>query len=367
MRLGFVVYGGLETRTGGFRYDRRLLAALRERGYTVDVVELPWRQYPAGLLEGAAGRPQSRIAEVLDGTVDAVLQDELAHPSLVGCNGRLRTHVDGPLVSVVHHLRRSEPHPRVLDRFYRAVERRYLHTVDGAVCNSRATRTAVRELASPECLVAPPAGDRFDPALTDSFIKRRARDGPLRVVHVGRVVPRKGVDTLLEALGAVDDCELTVVGDVTTDRRYAARVRRLADRLGITDRVTFTGEVADDELASIFRRSHAVAIPSRHEGFGIAYLEGMSFGLPAIASTAGGANEIVTDGETGVLVAPDDSGAVAEALRALARDRDRLARMGRAARRRYERQPGWDETAAAVDAFVRRLRETDTEGGGKHE
>lgn len=362
MRLGFVVYGDIGTRTGGFRYDRRLVATLRERGDAVEVVELPWRRYPAGLLAGAAGRPRARVARALDGPVDALLQDELAHPSLVGCNGRLREHVDGPLVAVVHHLRSSEPHPAPLTRLYRAVERRYLAGVDGAVCTSRATRTAVRAVASPAHVVAPPAGDRFDPDLDDGFVERRARDDPLRLVHVGSVVPRKGVDTLLDAVATVEGCALTVVGSLTTDRLYAARVRRQARRLGIADRVTFTGEIPDDDLAAVLRRSHAVAMPSRHEGFGIAYLEGMGFGLPAVATTAGGASEVVTDGETGFLVEPDDPGAVAEAVRTLARDRDRLARMGRAARRRYERQPDWDETVTAVEAFLRRLMEANGDG-----
>lgn len=352
MRLGFVVCGDIDTRTGGFRYDRRLVVALRERGADVEVVELPWRRYPAGLLAGAAGRPHARLGRETAGPVDALLQDELAHPSLVGCNGRVRTHVDGPVVAVVHHLLSSEPRPAPLARFYRAVERRYLAGVDGAVCTSRATRRSVRAVASAPCVVAPPAGDRFDPRIDEELVERRANEEPFRLVHVGSVVRRKGVDTLLAAVAAVDGCELTVVGSLTTDRAYARTVRRRARRLGIADRVTFTGEIPDEELAPILRRSHAIALPSRHEGFGIAYLEGMSFGLPAIATTAGGANEIVTDGETGFLVEPDDADAVAEAVRTLVRDRDRLVRMGRAARKRYERQPDWDATAATVESFL---------------
>jgi alcohol dehydrogenase len=99
-------------------------------------------------------------------------------------------------------------------------------------------------------------------------------------------------------------------------------------------------------LGGEYHRSH-VRMQSNYEGFGIVYLEGMSFGLPTVASRAGGATDIVTDGETGVLIDPDDVAAVAAALTRLA-DADQLATMGRAARRRYERHPGWEETGARV-------------------
>lgn len=353
MHIGFVVYGDVTTRTGGFRYDRRLAAALRDQGNTVEFVELPWRRYLAGLLAGAAGRPVRRVVQAVGGSVDALLQDELAHPSLVGCTGRVRNRVDAPVVAVVHHLKSSEPNRTPVASIYRAVERRYLHGIDGAICTSGATRRAVRALASPPCVVAPPAGDRFDPDIDDEVITHRAREEPLRLVHVGAVVPRKGVDILLEAVARVEGCELTVVGSLTTDRGYAARVTGQARRLDIADRVTFTGEISDDDLAAILRRSHALAMPSHHEGFGIAYLDGMGFGLPAIATTAGGADEVVTDGETGVLVPPGDAAAVAEAVHGLAADRARLARMGRAAGSRFEQQPDWADAAATVSTFLR--------------
>lgn len=357
MRLGFVVYGDVETRTGGFRYDRRLATALRERGHVVEFVELPWRSYPTGLLDGAIGRPLDHVERGLEGPVDALLQDELAHPSLVGCNGRLRNYVDGPLIAVVHHLRSSENRSGPLTRFYRAVERRYLTGIDGAICNSVATERAVRAVASLPCFVAPPAGDRFDPDLDDDYVKRRAPEDPFRLAFVGHVTPRKGVDTLVEAVGTVEACNLTIAGSLTTDRSYAERIRRRSDKLGIADSVTFAGEVSDAELGAILRNSHAVAVPSRHEGYGIAYLEGMSFGLPAIATTAGGASEIITDGKTGFLVEPDDPDAVAEAIRSLTHDRSRLARMGKAARRRFERQPDWSGVATGVEEYLRRLKE----------
>ena len=350
MRVGLTLYGSLDERSGGFRYDRKLVEGLRRAGDTVEVVELPWRSYPRGLLDSA--RP--RFRERLRVDVDVMLQDELAHPSLVGHNRDLPY----PVVAVVHHLRASEG--RRLTPLYRAVERRYLASVDGVVCNSAATRDAVAALGVDPAasVVAPPAGDRFDPAIDDADIAARAQSlggesadadpEPLRVAFVGNLAPRKGLDTLVEGVARADAAvDLTVVGR-TVDEGHVADVRRAVRTHGLESRVRFAGRLSDADLADVLRESHVLAVPSRYEGFGIVYLEGMSFGLPAVASRAGGAVETVADGETGVLVDPDDPDAVARALDGFAADPDRLVEMGRAARRRYERHPGWPESTARV-------------------
>lgn len=351
MNVALVLYGGLDERSGGFRYDRRLVEGLRAAGDTVDVVELPWRAYWRGLLDSATGRLRDRFP---DG-VDVLLEDELAHPSLLRVNRTLPY----PVVSIVHHLRASEP--RRLSPVYRAIEARYLDTVDAVVCNSTTTRSTVTDAGVPSdaTVVAPPAGDRFDPDVSASTIARRARRDPFTVTFVGNIERRKGLDTLVEGLARADEpCDLTAVGR-PVDGSYVATVRDQIRDAGLADRVELAGELTDSALASVLRESHLLAVPSRYEGFGIVYLEGMSFGLPAIATNAGGAADVVTDGETGVVVDPADPAAVGTALTALARDRERLATMGLAARRRYERHPDWSETTARVRSLL-----TDVAGPG---
>lgn len=350
MRVGMTLYGSLEERSGGFRYDRILLEHLRRAGHSVEPIELPWREYHRGLLDNASRGIRAR----LDVDVDVMLQDELAHPSLVYTNRRLPY----PIVSIVHHLRASER--RRLSPLYRAIEQQYLGTVDGVVCNSTVTRDVVTDFGvdADSTVIAPPAGDRFDPDTGDMGIERRAERRPLQVVFVGNIVSRKGLDTLIEGLAAADiEAELTVVGRAV-DTEYAASVRRCIDSHDLADRVTMAGELTDTELASTLQSGHVLAVPSRYEGFGIVYLEGMSFGLPAIAARNGGATDIVTDGETGILVDPDDPEAVATALTRVGSDTDRLARMGVAARQRYERHPGWDETATRVQELLAEVAST---------
>jgi glycosyltransferase involved in cell wall biosynthesis len=345
MHVGLVLYGGLDEQSGGFRYDRRLVAELRAAGDTVDVIELPWRSYPRGLLDNLS----TATAAAIGGDFDVLLQDELAHPSLIRANRRLSS----PVVSIVHHLLADEGGR--LAPFYRAVERRYLATVDAAVCNSEATQRAVigtGALVADQTVVAPPAGDRFDPDIDHRRIRERAHEDPFRVIFVGNIEPRKGLDTLVAGLTRVDEpWQLTVVGRAT-DSDYRREIERQVRTAGCEDRVTFTGRLPDGELETALRRSHVLAIPSRHEGFGIAYLEGLSAGLPAIGTTAGGADDIVTDGETGLLVDPDDPSAVADAVRTLATDRDLLVEMGLAARHHYQSHPNWSVTADRVRDFL---------------
>lgn len=365
MNVGFVVYGDIETTSGGFLYDRKLIAGLRERGDTVTVVELPWSSYPRGLLDGGVRRFRGLGEEFGSERFDVLVEDELAHPTLLGCNPRLRRRYDCPIVTVVHHLRCSEARSPLERTVSRATERRYLRGVDGAICNSAFTRETVTDLADVPTLVAPPAGNRFDPAIDAEAITERAHEGPLNLLFVGNVVPRKELHTLIEGLARLPDerWRLRVAGDTGANPTYVRRVHRTISRLGVGDRVSMLGAVADDELEAALRESHLLAIPSTHEGFGIAYLEGMGFGLPALASTAGGARDVVTHGETGFLCSPGNVGGITRRVRALADDRDRLARMGSNARERYEAWPSWAESAANVGPFLDRIVAGETRGG----
>jgi glycosyltransferase involved in cell wall biosynthesis len=360
MKIGFLVYGDVETTSGGFLYDRKLIENLRERGDTVEVIELPWPSYPRGLAGGF-----TLSLDRLEGEVDLFLQDELAHPTLLGLNARLRRKCECPIVSVVHHLRCSETGPRPAKACYRAVEERYLRGVDAAICNSAFTRASVLDLASLPTTVAPPAGNRFDPAIDAETIADRARNEPLEVVFLGSVIERKNLDTLIEGLARLPNerWRLRVVGDTGVEPAYAGRVSRAISRLGVGDRVSLLGALPDAALADVLAGSHLLAIPSTHEGFGIAYLEGMAFGLPALATTAGGASEIVTHGETGYLCSPGDIGGVTCRVRALANDREALAGMGIAARERYEAHPTWAESATRIGEFLDRVLAGETEGG----
>jgi glycosyltransferase involved in cell wall biosynthesis len=352
MRVGLLIYGPLDDRSGGYRYDLELATHLRRAGDSVAVVSLPEHGYARCLAHNASRGVRRRLENA---SFDVLVQDELCHPSLAAANRRAA--VDYPVVSLVHHLRSAEPHDRWRTRLYRAVEGAYLRSVDAYVCSSEATRRDVSSFVDPEpSVVAYPAGDRFGRVTSRERVRERAFEGPLRVVAVGSVTPRKNVETLLCGLArVVAPWELTVVGDLSAAPEYVAELRRLAAATGTADRVAFAGRLGDDELASLLDRSHAFALPSAYEGFGIAYAEAMGFGLPVVASAAGGASELVAHRRNGFLVDPTDPSGVTDALSVLARDRSRLAEMGVAARDRFLEHPTWDETAAKVREFLATL------------
>ncbi|SFG09765.1 Glycosyltransferase involved in cell wall bisynthesis [Halopelagius inordinatus] len=352
MRVGLLIYGPLDGRSGGYRYDLELATRLRADGDAVEVVSLPERSYARRFADNASRTLRRRLAAA---DFDVLVQDELCHPSLLWTNRRVD--FDYPVVSLVHHLRSAEPHHGLRTNLYRTVEARYLRGVDAFVCSSEATRRTISELTDPNpSVVAYPAGDRFDADVTPGRVRARASADPLRVVAVGSVTPRKNVETLVRGLSRVSSpWELTVVGDLSVAPGHVARLRRLVAETGTSDRVRFAGRLADAELASVFERSHVFALPSTYEGFGIVYAEAMGFGLPVVASQAGGASELVTDGRDGFLVDPAEPSDVTDAISVLARNRTRLAAMGVAARETHRSHPTWDETAARVRDFLATL------------
>ncbi|HEY5984230.1 MAG TPA: glycosyltransferase family 4 protein [Anaerolineales bacterium] len=343
MRIALVIYGSLETVSGGYLYDRMLVSKLRHRGNTVDIISMPRRPYAASLLDNV-GTP-------VEGGFDLILQDELNHPSLFLANRRPRV---SPIISIVHHLRSSERRPEWQNAIYRAVERRYLRLVDGFVFNSETTRASVELLLAVKKphVVAVPGGDRLGRVAAAEVRRRAHESGPLRVIFVGSLTAAKGLDLLLEAVSMVDrdQLKLDVVGP-RVDPAFAGRMERRVAELRLP--VRFRGELDDAALSERLRAGHVLVVPSFYEGFGIVYLEAMAQGLPAIGTTAGAVPELITDGVDGFLVKPGDAATLAQRIRNLGRDRELLVRMGLAALRRFEAAPTWDQTTEKIWDFVR--------------
>jgi glycosyltransferase involved in cell wall biosynthesis len=357
VRIGLIIYGSLDTLTGGTLYDRFLVEHLRRQGDQVDVISLPWRTYGRHLVDNVCVDLYRRLRHA---PFDALLQDELAHPSLVWLNQRLQRYVRYPIVTIVHLLRCSEPRPVWLNWLYRWVERHYLRGLDGLVFNSQTTRVAVEQLVdSPRSgVVAYPGRDHLRSTVTSQQIEARTQEaGRLRILFVGNLTSVKGLHTLLQALGCVpsDRWCLTVVGSLTMDADYVRGIRQQIDVAGWQDRVKLAGACPNAEVASHLMQHQVLAVPSLYEAFGMAYLEAMGFGLPVIASSAGGAHELITQGEHGYLVAPGDAATLAQHLQTLHDDRDRLRHMSLAAFRRAQLHPTWTDCAGHVRKLLQCL------------
>jgi glycosyltransferase involved in cell wall biosynthesis len=149
-----------------------------------------------------------------------------------------------------------------------------------------------------------------------------------------------------------DSWRLEVVGSLAMAPGYVKRIRRQMERVGMSAQVNLSGALDDTALAARLVHSHLLVVPSSYEGFGIVYLEGMGAGLPAIASTAGAAWEIVSHGQDGFLAPPGDSAALAGYIHTLIQDRERLAQMSLAAQRRYMLHPTWAASTERMRQFL---------------
>jgi glycosyltransferase involved in cell wall biosynthesis len=352
MKIGFLIYGSLETLSGGYLYDRKLVEYLRAQGDTVEILSLPWRNYAAHLSDNFSFR--------LPPGLDLLIQDELNHPSLIAANVGRSAY---PVISLVHHLRCSEKRPGWQNLFYRVIEKRYLQSVDGFIFNSQTTKNVVNGLlgnGKPSVVAYPPT-DRFGPALPEALVAARAAEpGPLRILFLGNVIERKGLQTLLDALAFPQSdmhenplFHLDIIGSLTTDPAYARAMQQKVLGLGPAASVHFCGPLDNGDLAGKLRSAQVLVVPSSYEGFGIVYLEGMAFGLPAVGTTAGAAGEIIRDGQTGYLIRPGEAETLAARLMLLARERALLTELSLNALARYQQQPTWNATAGAIREFLR--------------
>jgi len=354
LRLGLLIYGSLDTVSGGFLYDRELVAALQQAGDTVEIVSLPWRNYWRHLGDNFSPGFQHQLENL---NVDLLIQDELNHPSLFWLNQRLRRRVNFPIISIVHHLRRSEDHPVWIRRVYDWIERRYLNSVDGFVFNSRTTSQTVNQrlLKVRPGVIALPAGNQFQDNPDDLEISQRSRNaGPLKLLFIGNVIRRKGLHLVLQALDRlpVETWQLDIAGNLTIDPGYTAMLRRQARRLKTGAQVNFHGSLSDAELARQLWDSQVLVVPSSYEGYGIVYLEAMSFGVVPLASTSGAAHEIIHHGQDGFLVDPHDAEELAGIIQDLYQDHEKLCRMSLAARQRFVHHPTWAQTTRTIRNFL---------------
>lgn len=362
MRVGLIIYGDLETVSGGYLYDRKLVEYLGKQGDEVEIISLPWRNYGKHLCDNLSTRLYKRLLSL---NVDVLLQDELNHPSLFWINQRLSGKVTYRRIAIVHHLRSSELRPAWQNRLYAMVEKSYLKSLHGFIFNSQTTRQSLEQtgidLGSFPWTVAYPAGNDFIGGMEEEAIRQRAVEpGPLRVLFVGNVIERKGLHTLLDAIGRLPagTIKLDVIGSLSVEPTYASRIQQQSASLVQDNVVRFHGSLDHTRMEKMLRHAHVLAVPSTYEGYGIVYVEGMGFGLPSIAGSTGAAWEIVTNDENGYLVNSSDAAELANRLQTLSADRARLEKMSIAALDRYRQHPTWDDMGRGVREFLLKVKVT---------
>jgi len=343
--LCFAIPGDIETRTGGYLYDRRLIFELRRLGWAVQ--HLSWgASFPFPSPADLAGAARS-LAQLQAGSV--VLIDGLAYGAMpVQAEleaRRLR------LVSLVHHPLALESGlaPDRQEMLFES-ERRALQAARAVICTSATTAWTIRDnygIVPAAVFIARPGTDALLPATTPVW----GAGGAVHLLSIATVTYRKGHDVLVEALARVADLNwtCTIVGSLEREPVAAALVRQLIAHHGLGGRIRLVGEVA--EVSDLYRRADVFVLASRYEGYGMVFAEALGYGLPVIATTGGAIPEVVPP-TSGILVPPDDVSALAEALHRMISNPAARHQFAAGARAAAEALPRWEEAARDVAAAL---------------
>ncbi len=177
----------------------------------------------------------------------------------------------------------------------------------------------------------------------------------IRVISLGRLVPRKGFDTTIMAMNKLRDKNIHLY--LAGSGPYEERLRELTGELGLGDKVHFLGFIPDEDIASLYNCCDIYSMPSRQlpgdvEGFGITYIEAAACGLPSVAGSESGAVDAVVHDETGLLVEPDSVPDVTNAILRLAENGEERRRMGMNAEARVRELFNWNFVTDKMMDFI---------------
>jgi len=352
-QLIFVYPGDLNALTGGYAYDRQIIAGLKNLGWEIQLIGLgEGYPFPNATQAEQAKEQLQRLTPGVPMVIDGLALGAL--PEVAACVAEHH-----PLIALIHHplafeFGLSEEQAALLKQS----ETEALGHASGVIANSPATaRDLNRHYGVPF--------DQIDVVLpgTDRSVHQRGRSRTIngdrdvvRLLSVGSIIPRKGFADLITALATLADLPwtLSIAGDTT--RNAGAFEQLIADiaRFGFAGRVRVLGGVSDSELDTLYTQADAFVLASLFEGYGMVYAEAMAYGLPIVA-TCGGAIPDTVPGEAGLLVSPGDVPALTLALKTVIEDAPYRARLSSGALRAAAQQPTWDQAAQQFTIALRRF------------
>ncbi len=346
-QLYFAIPGDIDTPTGGYVYDRRVMTLLPEHGIGVNHLALP-----GGFPFPSEAEIEETAALLAGVPADAVLLiDGLAFGALPE---RVLGSIAAPIVVLLHH-------PLGLETGLDEQESRRLLTSEQAamsfarhvIVTSPVTAATLVELSFadlPRITVAEPG--------TESAERAKGGGGVCEILSVGSVVPRKGHDLLVAALARLPHREwhCTIIGSLDRDPNFAARLAQQIGDLGLKEQIHLAGALKNESLSAYYDRADIFALPSRYEGYGMAFAAALARGLPIVAAAAGAVPNTVP-GDAGLLVPPEDIDALTDALHALLGDRQLRATLSDAAWAHAQKLPRWADTARIVAGAIEKVRQ----------
>lgn len=349
-RVVFAVPGSLDTPTGGYAYDKRIVTELRLLGWHVDVVDLG-----SGFPDPDRAMREAAMAKLLAVPEGCpIVIDGLAFGAMAVEAALLSSR--NPLVALVHHPLAFETglDPEQASALQDSERAALVHASVVIVTGDTSLDilTRVYDVAREHITVIVPGTDR-------RLLQKRSRpaDAPVRLLAVGSVIARKGYDVLIGALGELTALpwHLTIAGDATRDLDALLRLRAGIEAFVLPDRVAVPGAVSDTQLAELYANADVFVLASLFEGYGMVFGEAIAQGLPIVATDVGAARALIPS-DAGILVAPGETVPLREALRTVITDGARRARMAEAAQRAAERLPQWRQSASAFAQVLEACR-----------
>lgn len=348
-RAAFAVPGSLDTPTGGYAYDKRIIEELRALGWRIDVVDLG-NGFPHPDV-AARQTALERLLALPDGL--PIVIDGLAFGAMTDEARSLRDR--HPLVALVHHpLALETGIDATTAEELRASERTALGCARVVIVTSEPTATiVVRDYAVPRDRVTV-----IRPGIDRPVVSRQSRKHrhTVELLAVGAITPRKGYDRLIDALAGLKALpwRLTIAGDTTRNATALANLQDVMVQAQVKGRVVIAGAVSNEELARLYANADVFVLASQFEGYGMVFGEALAQGLPIVATTVGAAEEIVPP-DAGILVAPNNVAALRDALRLVIEDAGARERMTIASQQGAERLPSWDQSARQFAATLESL------------
>jgi glycosyltransferase involved in cell wall biosynthesis len=352
-QLIFVYPGDLNSPTGGYAYDRRIITGLKSFAWEIQLIGLgEGYPFPNPAQVKQAKEQLQGLAPGVPMVIDGLALGAL--PEVAACVAEHH-----PLIALIHHplafeFGLSQDQAALLKQS----ETEALRHASKVIANSPATAHDLnRHYGVPM--------DRIDVVLpgTDRSMQQRERSqitngnrNAIRLLSVGSIIPRKGFHDLLAALAPLADLPwtLSIAGDTT--RNAGAFEQLIGDitRFGFEGRVHVLGAVSDSELDILYTQADAFVLASLFEGYGMVYAEAMAYGLPIIATSAGAIPDTVPS-EAGLLVSPGDIAALTLALKTIIEDAPSRARLSSGALQAATQQPTWDQATQQFATALERL------------